>query len=57
MSQPTIRYRIASLGYAVGMVCGSVLAEERPSFVLLMGDDQGWDEVDYDDHPQLKTRV
>jgi arylsulfatase A-like enzyme len=29
----------------------------RPSFVLLMGDDHGWDEVGYNGHPQVKTPV
>ena len=57
MSQPTIGYRIASLVYAVGMVCGAAVAEERPSFILLMGDDHGWDEVAYNGHPHLKTPV
>ena len=36
---------------------GSVLAEERPNFILLMGDDHGWDEVAYNGHPHLKTPV
>ena len=57
MSQPTIGYRIASLVYAMGMVCGAAVAEERPSFILLMGDDHGWDEVAYNGHPHLKTPV
>ncbi|MHC4119787.1 MAG: sulfatase family protein [Planctomycetota bacterium] len=37
--------------------CGSVLADERPNIVLLMGDDHGWDEVAYNGHPHLKTPV
>ncbi len=32
-------------------------AAPRPSFVLLMGDDHGWDETGYNGHPHLKTPV
>jgi arylsulfatase A-like enzyme len=28
---------------------------DRPNFVLLMGDDHGWDETGYNGHPHLKT--
>lgn len=28
---------------------------DRPNFVLLMGDDHGWDETGYNGHPYLKT--
>lgn len=31
--------------------------ETPPNFVLLMSDDQGWDEVGYNGHPHLKTPV
>lgn len=31
--------------------------QNRPSFVLLMGDDHGWDEVGYNGHPYIKTPV
>ena len=34
-----------------------VLADERPNFILLMGDDHGWDETGYNGHPYLKTPV
>ena len=30
---------------------------DRPNFVLLMGDDHGWDETGYNGHPHLKTPV
>lgn len=36
---------------------GVAIAGERPNFVLLMGDDHGWDEVAYNNHPYLKTPV
>ncbi len=33
------------------------IAAERPNIVLLMGDDHGWDETGYNQHPYLKTPV
>jgi arylsulfatase A-like enzyme len=30
-------------------------ATERPNVILLMGDDHGWEEVGYNDHPYVKT--
>ena len=30
---------------------------DPPNFVLLMGDDHGWDEVGYNSHPYIKTPV
>ncbi len=32
-------------------------AQDRPNFILLMGDDHGWDETGYNGHPHLKTPV
>jgi arylsulfatase A-like enzyme len=32
-------------------------AQDRPNFILCMGDDHGWDEVGYNGHPHLKTPV
>lgn len=32
-------------------------ADERPNFILLMGDDHGWSETGYNGHPYLKTPV
>lgn len=32
-------------------------SSELPNFVLLMGDDHGWDEVGYNGHPFVKTPV
>jgi arylsulfatase A-like enzyme len=29
--------------------------EARPNIILLMGDDHGWEEVGYNDHPYVKT--
>ena len=31
--------------------------QTQPNFVLLMGDDHGWDEVGYNGHPHVKTPV
>ena len=35
----------------------TVAADDRPNFVLLMGDDHGWSETGYNGHPYLKTPV
>lgn len=43
--------------YAIVITSGSVQADELPNFILLMGDDHGWDEVAYNGHPHLKTPV
>ena len=32
-------------------------ADDRPNFILLMGDDHGWDEVGYNGHPHVRTPV
>ncbi|MBM3853133.1 MAG: N-acetylgalactosamine-6-sulfatase [Verrucomicrobia bacterium] len=48
---------------AAGLLGSSLLAParlsaaERPNFVLLMGDDHGWDETGYNGHPHLQTPV
>jgi len=61
MSKSTIWQRIISrtlvLIFPIVTACGSVLADERPNFILLMGDDHAWDEVAYNGHPHLKTPV
>jgi len=43
--------------FAIAITSGTVQADERPNFILLMGDDHGWDEVAYNGHPHLKTPV
>ena len=35
----------------------ALAAEELPNFVLLMGDDHGWEETGYNGHPHVKTPV
>ncbi len=32
-------------------------AESRPNFILMMGDDHGWEETGYNGHPHVKTPV
>jgi arylsulfatase A-like enzyme len=42
------------------LVClslGPLAAHERPNFILLMGDDHGWEETGYNAHPHVKTPV
>jgi arylsulfatase A-like enzyme len=49
---------VAALLLGVGSVpAKAAQAVERPNFVLLMGDDHGWDETGYNGHPYLKTPV
>lgn len=41
----------------LSMICEQSPAAERTNFILLMGDDHGWDETGYNGHPYLKTPV
>ena len=47
------------LGLLAGLATTASGAQpaDRPNFVLLMGDDHGWDETGYNGHPYLKTPV
>jgi arylsulfatase A-like enzyme len=49
----------AGLGATLAGACGGSepVGDGPPSFVLLMGDDHGWDEVGYNGHPHLRTPV
>lgn len=49
--------RILTIVVLLSTSAGLLYADERPNFVLLMGDDHGWDEVAYNGHPHLKTPV
>ncbi|MBM3858564.1 MAG: N-acetylgalactosamine-6-sulfatase [Verrucomicrobia bacterium] len=33
------------------------IAAQRPNFILMMGDDHGWEETGYNGHPHVKTPV
>jgi len=37
------------------LTCG--FAAPRPNFILMMGDDHGWEETGYNKHPHVKTPV
>ena len=53
-------FRRASIGLLpliTLLVSGVVVASEPVNFILLMGDDHGWEETGYYDHPHLKTPV
>ncbi|NND31549.1 MAG: sulfatase-like hydrolase/transferase, partial [Saprospiraceae bacterium] len=59
-----VTYLLNSLGIILLISCTgnnpaqTGKAEETlPSFVLLMGDDHGWDEVGYNGHPHIKTPI
>ncbi|WP_372897701.1 sulfatase [Stieleria sp.] len=42
----------------LALLFGSLIhADDRPSFILLMGDDHGWSETGYNGHPYLQTPV
>ena len=56
MGHRTIKL-IYELMCVVAISCSSIMADERPNIILLMGDDHGWDEVAYNGHPHLKTPV
>jgi arylsulfatase A-like enzyme len=56
-----VRLRLGLVFIAI-FVCSAWLEEhcnaaDPPSIVLLMGDDHGWDETGYNQHPYLKTPV
>jgi arylsulfatase A-like enzyme len=42
---------------ALGLSVAAAAAAERPNFILCMADDQGWGDMAYNGHPQLKTPV
>lgn len=46
---------VAVVAFVAVVAAGA--AEDRPNFVLLMGDDHGWSETGYNGHPHLKTPV
>lgn len=49
---------ILTLIASCSLLCGHLLAaESRPNFILLMGDDHGWEETGYNGHPHVKTPV
>ncbi len=37
--------------------CHTLANDSRPNFILLMGDDHGWEETGYNGHPHVKTPV
>ncbi len=45
------------LGFLLVVFGATVAAAAPPNFVLLMGDDHGWEETGYHGHPHVKTPV
>ncbi|WP_373522811.1 sulfatase-like hydrolase/transferase [Aquiflexum sp.] len=43
--------------YSCQTVHNETTDSKLPNIILLMGDDQGWDEVGYNGHPYLQTPV
>ncbi|QEF99782.1 Arylsulfatase [Stieleria maiorica] len=48
------RWSVLTLVFLTATLCR---ADDRPSFILLMGDDHGWSETGYNGHPYLQTPV
>ncbi|MEZ6056998.1 MAG: sulfatase-like hydrolase/transferase [Planctomycetaceae bacterium] len=65
MTQPCLfaLRRVRSLLFVFALIplipwpVADVAAAERPNFILCMTDDQGWGDVGYMQHPELKTPV
>jgi arylsulfatase A-like enzyme len=53
---PLLLVSVVSAGFRA-VFAAVPAADPRPSIVLLMGDDHGWDETGYNGHPYLKTPV
>ncbi len=49
---------VRTVGLACALAaCAPAPADQRPSIILCMGDDHGWDETGYNGHPHLRTPV
>lgn len=50
--------RLSEMFVALAFVvlgCGRLAASPHPNFILMMGDDHGWEETGYNGHPHVKT--
>ncbi len=56
VSLPAMKLLLAA-AFAALLFSASSFAAESPNFVLLMGDDHGWEETGYHGHPHVKTPV
>src|SRR4051812_16216838 len=50
-------YLLVVIGWSCYLFGDHMQAAERPNFVLCMADDQGWGDMAYNGHPNLKTPV
>ncbi len=63
MNRKTLPVGVALIMLATTISCSNLKREKEaekeqlPSFILLMSDDHGWDEVGYNGHPFVKTPV
>jgi arylsulfatase A-like enzyme len=46
-----------ALAISAAIAASAIAAPAPPNFVLLMGDDHGWEETGYNGHPHVKTPV
>lgn len=56
----THRFALGAIAVFVGLTGAADLfaaAPSRPNFILMMGDDHGWEETGYNGHPHVKTPV
>ena len=55
MKSPHPRFTVVFLMTLLASLCATVsAAPDRPNIILIMSDDQGWGQVGYMGHPQLK---
>lgn len=54
-SSTPIKSFILTIAFAISLQ--AFAADNRPNIILAMGDDHGWDEVAYYNHPYLKTPI
>ncbi len=54
-----MRKQIARIVFCLLLTClvNTRILAEQPNFILLMGDDHGWEETGYNGHPYVKTPV
>ena len=52
-----LTYLLFPAAFAILPVLPNASADERPNFILCMGDDHGWEETGYYEHPYVQTPI